>query len=179
MHGIITWVWPPASTASVELLVTSSTSKTKPMLVLCLGEGEGRAIQRIPGPPELSQSHCLHYLCSSFCSPLVVPSNFEKLGRCPRSSRSSCHAPACLGQKIKTCFAVCCLLPQLQRGEDTEVTLAWKNKASRPFVPVLSWIASELSTFLSPSCSFWTSIPGGPRPSRGWEGFRLMTATTV
>jgi hypothetical protein len=32
---------------------------------------------------------------------------------------------------------------------------------------------------LSPSCSFWTSIPGGPRPSRGWEGFRLMTATTV
>jgi hypothetical protein len=35
-------------------------------------------------------------------------------------------------------------------GEDIEGTLAWKRIASRLFIPVLSWIASELSAFLSP-----------------------------
>jgi hypothetical protein len=57
----------------------------------------------------------------------------------------------CLGRKIRTCFAVCCPLPQLQKGEDTEGTLDWKRKVSKPFVPILSWIARELSAFLSPS----------------------------
>jgi hypothetical protein len=36
-----------------------------------------------------------------------------------------------------------------ERG-DTEGTLAWKRKASRPFVPGLSWTASELSVIHKP-----------------------------
>jgi hypothetical protein len=39
--------------------------------------------------------------------------------------------------------------------------------ASRPFVPILSWIASELSAFLSPSWSFRRSFPGGASTKSG------------
>ncbi len=105
-----------------------------------------------------------------FCSPSAVPINFEKLGRCPCLSISSCRAPACLGQKMRTCLAICRPLPQLQGGEGIEGTLAWKRKASRPFVPVLSWMASELSTFLSPLWSFRASFPGGASTKSGLGG---------
>ncbi len=48
---------------------------------------------------------------------------------------------------MRTCFAVCHPLLQLQREKVTEETLAWKRKTFRPFVSILSWIASELSDF--------------------------------
>ncbi len=40
--------------------------KTEPMLVLCWGEEEGRAIERVPVPPELSQDPSLHHPSSGF-----------------------------------------------------------------------------------------------------------------
>jgi hypothetical protein len=38
----------------------------------------------------------------------------------------------------------------LQKGQDIEGTLAWKKKASTPFVPILSLIASQLSASQNP-----------------------------
>ncbi len=96
-----------------------------------------------------------------FRIPSAVPSSLEKSGKCPSSSLSSCRAPEYWGQKIRTCFAVCRPQPQLQRVDSTEGTLAWTRKASMPLIPVLSWMASKLSAFLSPSWSFRTSVPGG------------------
>jgi hypothetical protein len=63
--------------------------------------------------------------------------------------------------KIRMCFAIYHLLLQLQKGDITERTLAWRRIASIPFIPVFSSIASELFAFLSPSCSIRTSVPGG------------------
>ncbi len=96
-----------------------------------------------------------------FRSPSAVPSSLEKSGKCPSSSLSLCHAPEYWGQKIRTCLAVCRPRLHQQRGERTEGTPAWKRKASRPLILVLSWMASKLSAFLSPSWSFKTSVPGG------------------
>ncbi len=104
-----------------------------------------------------------------FRSPSAVLSSLEKSGKCPCSSLNSCRAPENWGQKIRTCLAVCHPRPQLQRGERTEGTLDWKRKASRPLIPVLSWMASELSVFLSPSWSFKTSVPGGAS-TKSWLG---------
>ncbi len=115
-----------------------------------------------------------------FRSPSAVPSNLEKSGKCPSSSLNSCHAPECWGQKIRTCFAVSCPLLQLQRGEDTEGTLAWERKnhpghlfpfwAGKPASSLPSWAPHEASRHRS---------LGGPQLSLGWEGFLLKTATAT
>ncbi len=78
--------------------------------------------------------------------------------------------PGILRAKDEDMFCSCHPLPQLQRGKSTERTLAWKRKASRPFVPVLSWIASELSAFLRPLWSIKMSVPGGASTKSGLGG---------
>jgi hypothetical protein len=40
--------------------------KTEPKVVVCWGEGDGRAIERVSGPPELSQDTSLHHPSSGF-----------------------------------------------------------------------------------------------------------------
>ncbi len=40
-------------------------------------------------------------------------------------------------------------------------------------------MASELSAFLSTSCSLRTLVPGGPQPSQGCEDLLLKTATAA
>ncbi len=104
-----------------------------------------------------------------FWSPSAVPSSLEKSGKCPSSSLNSCRAPEYWGQKIRKCLAVCRPRPQLQRGDRTEGSLAGKRKESRQLIPVLSWMASKLSAFLSPSWSCKTSVPGGAS-TKSWLG---------
>ncbi len=75
--------------------------KTKPKLVMCWGERLGRAIEHVPDPPELSQDPPLHHPFCGFRNPSAVPSNFEKLGRHPCSSLSTCRTCWCLGQNVE------------------------------------------------------------------------------
>ncbi len=141
--------------------------KTRPKSVLCWGKREGRARERIPGPPELSQVPSLHYPLSGFCRLYAVPRSFEKSGRCPCSFLSSCFAPSYLGQKIMMCFAACSPLPQLWSGECTERTLAWKMKHLGHLFPFSAvWPASSLSSWAPHGASRHLS-PEGPQPNWG------------
>jgi hypothetical protein len=73
---------------------------TMPKSVLRQGEGEGRAIERVPGHPELSHDPSLHHPFG-FRSPSAVPSSFEKSGRCPCFIPQLMPCPSVLGTEDK------------------------------------------------------------------------------
>ncbi len=79
---------------------------------------------------------------------------------------------------MRTCFAVCHPLPQLQGGEGAE--LAWKTSIQAIYSH--SQLNGQQALCLpEPLMKLQDIWPwgGGPQSSLGWEGFLLKTATTA